>query len=144
MRTLQAIKQKARNAVEAGLHMSTPAPEKVFSDFLDAFEARDFERVRSCLSDVQFSHRGPAVSSFTNADAFVAYIERIGPILECIERRKLFVDGNTVCAILNLKTTMEGMRLVPLVELATIVDGKITGLEVFFDATAYNRMFEPD
>jgi hypothetical protein len=93
------------------------------------------------LQTERLTLRAPAPQ---DADAFVAYIERIGPILECIERRKLFVDGNTVCAILNLKTTMEGMRLVPLVELATIVDGKITGLEVFFDATAYNRMFEPD
>lgn len=123
--------------------MSAPAPEKVFSDFLDAFEARDFERVRSYLSDNRFSYRSP-VSSYDSADAFVANIARIGPILERIERRRIFVDGNTVCGILNLKTTMEGLRQVPVVQLATVVDGRIVTLEAIFDATAYNRMFETD
>ena len=123
--------------------MNAPAPEKVFSDFLDAFEARDFDLLRSYLSDTQFSYQSP-VSSYTSADTFVANIARVGPSLECIERRKIFVDGRMVCGILNLKTTMEELRLVPLVQLATVVDGKITVLEAFFDATAYNRMFEPD
>ena len=123
--------------------MNAPAPEKVFSDFLDAFEARDFDLLRSYLSDTQFSYQSP-VSSYTSADTFVANIARVGPILERIERRKIFVDGRMVCGILNLKTTMEELRLVPLVQLATVVDGKITVLEAFFDATAYNRMFEPD
>lgn len=123
--------------------MSAPAPEKVFSDFLDAFEARDFERVRGYLSDTQFSYYSP-VSKYDSADAFVANIARIGPILERIERRRIFVDGNTVCGILNLKTTMEGLRQVPVVQLATVVDGSIVTLEAIFDATAYNRMFETD
>lgn len=122
--------------------MNAPAPEQVFSDFLDAFEARDFEQLRRYLSDTRFSYRSP-VSIYTSADAFVANIARIGPILEHIERRKVFVDGNTVCGILNLKTTMEELRLVPVVQLATVVDGRITELEAIFDATAYNRMFEP-
>ena len=129
--------------MQPGLHMNAPAPEKVFSDFLDAFEARDFDLLRSYLSDGRFSYQSP-VSSYTSADTFVANIARVGPILESIERRRIFVDGNTVCGILNLKTTMEELRLVPLVQLATVVDGKITVLEAFFDATAYNRMFEPD
>ena len=123
--------------------MNAPAAEKVFSDYLDAFEARDFERLRSYLSDTRFSYHSP-VSSYASADTFVANIARVGPILERIERRMIFVEGNTVCGILNLKTTMEGLRLVPVVQLATVVDGKITELEAIFDATAYNRMFEPD
>lgn len=123
--------------------MNAPAAEKVFSDYLDAFEARDFELLRSYLSDSRFSYRSP-VSSYTSADSFVANIARIGPILERIERRMTFVEGNTVCGILNLKTTMEELRLVPVVQLATVVDGRITELEAIFDATAYNRMFESD
>lgn len=123
--------------------MTLSAPEKVFSDYLDAFEARDFDRLRSYLSDGQFSYQSP-VSSYTSADSFVANIARVGPILERVERRRIFVDGNTVCGILNLRTTMEELRLVPVVQLATVVDGRITALEAIFDATAYNRMFEPD
>lgn len=122
--------------------MTVSAPEKVFSDYLDAFEARDFEQLRRYLSDTQFSYHSP-VSSYSSADSFVANIARVGPILEGVERRMIFVEGNTVCGILNLRTTMEELRLVPVVQLATVVDGRITSLEAIFDATAYNRMFEP-
>jgi hypothetical protein len=36
---------------------------------------------------------------------------------------------------------MEVMREVPLVQLATVVGGKIIALEVFFDASEYNKLF---
>lgn len=142
MRTLRA-QRGGREDMQPGLYMNPPAPEKVFSDYLDAFEVRDFEQLRGYLSETQFSYRSP-VSSYTSADTFVANIARVGPILERIERRMTFVEGNTVCGILNLRTTMEELRLVPVVQLATVVDGKIIALEAIFDATAYNKMFEPD
>lgn len=142
MRTLGVTDPGSLDFVQPEMRMAEAAPEKVFSDYLDAFEARDFEQLRGYLSDTQFSYRSP-VSSYSSADSFVANIARVGPILEGVERRMVFVAGNTVCAILNLRTTMEELRLVPVVQLATVVDGRITALEAIFDATAYNRMFEP-
>jgi hypothetical protein len=43
---------------------------------------------------------------------------------------------------MHLITTMESMKDVPVVELATVVDGRITDMEVFFDASEYNKMFD--
>jgi hypothetical protein len=119
--------------------MNTPTPEEIVSALLDAFEARDFELARTFLSDDAFSYRSP-IESFTNADAFISNISRVGPILERIERRKTFVNGNDVCSVLKIRTTMETLNATPVVQLATVVAGKITAIEAIFDATEYNKM----
>ena len=119
--------------------MSQQSPESTVSAFIDAIEARDFECARGYLSDKQFSYRSP-VSRTDNADDFISIISRIGPILEKIERRKTFADGGDVCSVLNYRTTMEVLKEVPVVQLATVAAGKIIALEAFFDASEYNKM----
>jgi len=122
--------------------MMTQSPEGVVNAFLDAFEARNFGRVRSFLSDHDFSYQSP-IESFSNADDYIVTISRVGPILEKIERCKTFVDGNDVCSILKIHTTMDTLDATPVVELITVVDGKITLMEAIFDATEYNKMIAP-
>jgi len=122
--------------------MMTQSPEEVANAFLDAFEARDFERVRSFLSDDNFSYRSP-IESFSNADDYIVTISRVGPILERIERCKTFVNGNDVCCILKIYTTMDTLNATPVVELITVVDARITSMEAIFDATEYNKMIVP-
>ena len=53
---------------------------------------------------------------------------------------RTFVDGSDVCSILHYITTMEALKEVPVVQLATVDAGKIIALEVFFDASEYNKM----
>ena len=117
--------------------------ESLVTAYLDALEGRDFERLRSYLSDTGFSYRSP-VSVADDADAFIIIISRIGPILESIERVRTFVDGNDVCSILKFRTTMESLKEVPVVQLTTVADGRIIAMEVFFDASEYNRMFDAE
>jgi len=119
--------------------MTTQSPEEVVNALLDAFEARDFERVRSLLSDEAFSYMSP-IESFSNADDYVINISRVGPILERIERCNTFVNGNDVCSILKVHTTMDTQNAASVVQLTTVVDGKIILMEAIFDATEYNRM----
>ena len=123
--------------------MSTPAPEKIVSALLDAFEARDFELARTFLSDDAFSYRSP-IESFNNADTFISNISRVGPILERIERCKTFVNGNEVCSVLKIHTTMDTKNAATVVQVATVLDGKIVAMEAIFDATEYNKMIVPD
>ncbi|MEN8206213.1 MAG: nuclear transport factor 2 family protein [Pseudomonadota bacterium] len=122
--------------------MTTQSPEEVVDALFDAFEARDFERVRSFLSDDAFSYLSP-IESFSNADDYIANISRVGPILERIERCKTFVSGNDVCSILKIHTTMDMLNAMPVAELITVVDGKITSMQAIFDATEYNKMIVP-
>ena len=119
--------------------MSQQSPATIVTAFIDAIEARDFERAREFLSDTQFTYRSP-VSKTDNADTCMALISRIGPILVRIERHRTFVDGSDVCSILHYRTTMETLKDVAVVQLATVADEKIIALEVFFDASEYNKM----
>ena len=121
--------------------MGDSEAEKIVAAYLDALEDRDFERLRSFLSDSGFSYRSP-VSETDDADTFIIIVSRVGPILEGIERVRTFVDGNDVCSILKFRTTMEAIREIPVVQLTTVVAGRIVAMEVFFDASAYNRMFD--
>jgi ketosteroid isomerase-like protein len=121
--------------------MSESAAGNIVTAYLDALQDRDFERLRTYLADSGFSYRSP-VSVADNADDYITLVSRVGPILEGIERIKTFVDGNDVCCILRFRTTMESLKEVPVVQLATVAEGKIVAMEVFFDASEYNRMFD--
>ena len=121
--------------------MTESAAEKIVTAYLDALEDRDFERLRTFLSDTGFSYRSP-VSVADNADDYIIIISRVGPILESIERVRTFVDGDDVCSILKFRTTMETLKEVPVVQLTSVANGKIVAMEVFFDASEYNKMFD--
>ena len=120
--------------------MTDENPEAVFNAYLDAFAARDFERMRATLADEGFYYRSP-VNTHTNADVFVLDISRVGQILDGIERRRIFTDGNEVCAILNFKIRINIVTHYPVVLWAKIGRGRIASLEAFFDATEYTQMF---
>lgn len=121
--------------------MGDSEAEKIVAAYLDALEDRDFERLRSYLSDSGFSYRSP-VSEANDADTYIIIVSRVGPILESIERVRTFVDGNDVCSVLKFHTTMEAIREIPFVQLTTVAAGKIVSMQLFFDASAYNRMFD--
>lgn len=120
--------------------MKNSSPEAVFDEYLDAFAARDFERMRATLSDDEFYYRSP-VNNHTSADVFVLDISRVGQILDGIERRRIFVDGDEICAILTFKIRINVVTLYPVVLWAKIRAGRIVSLESFFDATEYTQMF---
>jgi hypothetical protein len=121
------------------MRMATQAAEEVVDALFESFAARDFERAREFLSDETFSYQSP-IESFTDADEFIASISRVGPILERIERCKTFVKGNDVCSVLKIHTTMDRLNAALVVQITTVVDGKITAMDAVFDATEYNKM----
>lgn len=115
--------------------------EAVFSAFLDAFAARDFDGVRATLSDVKFNYRGP-VDAHTSPDFFVVdIVGRIGQILDGIDRRHIFIDGNDACGILDFRIRINIVDITRVVLWAKVEQGKIVSLEAFFDATEYSEMF---
>lgn len=120
--------------------MNDSSSEAVFNEYLDAFAARDFERMRATLSDGAFYYRSP-VNTHASADVFVLDISRVGQILDGIDRRRIFIDGDEVCAILTFKIRINVVTLYPVVLWAKIHNGRIVSLESFFDATEYTQMF---
>lgn len=125
-----------------GKEASEQAVRALVDEFFDALEARDFERLVQYLSAEAFSYLSP-IDRFDNAHDFVEDITRIGPITKRIERRKLFIDSNEVCAIYNFMTTLDVLATTRIAQWMKVKNGKIVSIEVFFDAHAYASMFEP-
>jgi limonene-1,2-epoxide hydrolase len=120
---------------------SNVTPAQVVDSYFAAFAARDFDALRACLTDGPFSHRSP-IASIDRADTFAAYMSRIGPVLEGLERRRTFVDGDEVCAIVDYRIRISELMQVPVVTWFRIAGGRIVAIETFFDATEYRRMVE--
>lgn len=121
--------------------MAQAAPREIVEGYLRALSERDFERARGYLSSERFATRSP-IAAFDDADRYVADVSRVGPILERIERRKLFADGGHVCAVVDFVTRMDRRYVSPVVYVMQVEDGKIVSIESFFDASGYAEMFE--
>ena len=119
--------------------MAAAGPEQIINNYIKAIEKGDFEHVRSCLAD-EFSYEGPT-ASFNDPESFIENFWYVGQILHHIETRKIFVDGNDVRSIMNFYVHFDEPRSVPVVQWATVKDGKIQMIEVFFDASDYMAMF---
>jgi ketosteroid isomerase-like protein len=111
---------------------------QVADDFFEAWTNKDFERARSLLHD-DLSFEGP-IESFSDADSYVASLKQLSGIVTGAEKQKVFVDGDDVCVIYDLKTapipssrTCEWYRM---------RDGKIASVSVVFDARPFAPTFE--
>lgn len=123
--------------------MTQHRPDQVAHAYIDAINARDFERARRFLADERFSQRSP-IGMFEDADAYVADVSRVGAILEGIERRRTFVNGDEVCLMVNYITRMDGRQVTPVVYWMRVDGDKICSIETFFDARGYDEMYPDD
>lgn len=110
----------------------------VAEDFFDAWTSKDFERARSLVHD-DLSFEGP-IDRFSDADSYLASLQQLGQIVTGVEKQKVFVDGDDMCVIYDLKTapvpssrTCEWYRL---------RDGRIASVSVVFDARPFAPLFE--
>jgi ketosteroid isomerase-like protein len=111
---------------------------EVAESFFDAWTGKDFERARSLLHD-DLSFVGP-IESFSDADSYVASLRQLSGIVTGAEKQKLFVDGDDVCVIYDLKTApVPSSRTC---EWYRVRDGKIASVSVVFDARPFAPMFE--
>ena len=110
----------------------------VADDFFDAWTDKDFERARSLLHD-DVSFRGP-IDTFGDADSYIASLKQLSGIVTGAEKQKVFIDGDDVCVIYDLKTAPVPSS--PTCEWYTVRDGKIASVLVVFDARPFAAMFE--
>jgi ketosteroid isomerase-like protein len=117
---------------------------EVVEGYLEAIRHRDFDKARRFLADKGFRSISP-IARFDNADAFMANTERAGAILGRMETRMRFSEGDEVCHVLDVTVSLGEYKIVPVVTLARVRDGRITRIESIFDASDYHQMFgEPD
>jgi len=139
---LPPAERRNKGRAAPGKAQSEAAALALVKAFLDAIEQRDFERATRCLSTQGFRYVGPT-RTFDRADLCMQDLSRVGSILRRIEWRKIFVDGNDVCVIFDLLSTMPGLDVVRIAAWFHVLAGRIAALEVFFDAHPYASMFEP-
>ena len=110
----------------------------VAEEFFEAWTSKDFERARELVHD-DVSFEGP-IDSFSDADSYLASLRQLSGIVTGADTQKVFVDGDDVCIIYDLKT-------VPVPRSRTcewyhVRDGKIASVSVVFDARPFAAMFE--
>jgi ketosteroid isomerase-like protein len=108
-------------------------PAQVAEEFFGAWTGKDFARARELLHD-DVSFEGP-IDRFSDADAYMAALQRLAPAVTGAETRKVFVDGDDVCVIYDLKTApVPSSRTC---EWYRVRDGRIAAVSVIFDARPF-------
>ncbi len=111
---------------------------QVADDFFAAWTGKDFERARALVHD-DLSFVGP-LESFSDADSYLSSLRRLSEIVTGAEKQKVFVDGDDVCVIYELRTVPVPSSQVA--EWYRVRDGKVASVRVMFDARPFAAMFE--
>lgn len=115
-----------------------PGAAQVAEDFFDAWTSEDYERARTLVHD-DVSFAGP-IDSFADADSYLGSLQQLGHIVTGADKRKVFVDGDDVCVIYDLKTAP--VPSTPTCEWYRVRDGKVASVVVIFDARPFTPLFE--
>src|SRR3954471_9741468 len=97
---------------------------------------------RGDMSDVpladDFSFTGP-VASFDSAGAYRAMAREAGQAVTSFAVRRQFVDGNTVCSIIDWEMAIPGVGRMTSAELLEVENGTIVRGELIYDAEPLRR-----
>ena len=115
-------------------------PVEIAEAYLAALEAAEFEQARFYLDDHNFEYRSPIFNS-NDPDQFISDISHVGSILERIDRRRTFTEGNEVCQILTFVTVFSSVKTTEVIQWTKVRDGKIISMEAVFDGRAYRDLF---
>jgi len=85
-----------------------------------------------------FVFTGP-VASFDSADGYRAMAREAGRALTSFVVRRQFVDGDSVCSIIDWEMAIPGVARLSAAEVLEVADGRIVRGELFYDAEALRR-----
>ena len=114
--------------------MPSSSPRDVVERYQMALGAKDFKAARAVLND-DLEFRGP-IDTFHRADDYMNAIQRLASIIQRIEPRKTFVDGQDVCFIYNMVTNTPA-GTAPIAEWYRVKGDRIAAIDVFFDARPF-------
>jgi hypothetical protein len=113
-------------------------PTDIVHAFHDAIGKKDYVAARRCLSD-RLHFKGP-IDEFNDADAYVEALKKLGGIVERVDPKKLFIDGQDVCVLYDMVTrTPAGTAFIA--EWLTVEGDKIARIRTVFDARPFAAMF---
>ena len=105
--------------------------------YYDAWQhkAGDFSDVP--LAD-DFAFVGP-VASFDSADGYRQMAREAGRAVTSFTVRRQFVDGDSVCSIVDWEMAIPGVGRLSAAEVLEVVGGRIVRGELFYDAESLRR-----
>jgi hypothetical protein len=106
--------------------------------YYEAWRTRRGDMSGVPLAD-DFRFLGP-VASFETADGYREMARQAGEAVTSFEVRRQFVDGNTVCSIVEWEMAMPGLGRMTAAELLEVEDGVIVRGELIYDAEALRRV----
>jgi hypothetical protein len=111
---------------------------QIVQGFMGAMSAGDFVAARKCLHD-NLSFRGP-IDAFDKPEPYLQALEKLHAMVQRVDMKKMFVDGNDVCLLYDLVTnTPAGTAFV--CEWMQVKGEKIASIRVVFDARPFAAMF---
>lgn len=119
------------------------SPKELIMAYIDAIEAQDFKRARAYLADTDFDYIGPNMH-YTNPDDFIAFLFGMGSIQKDIATRRVLVDGNEVCVLLDYKTFFEPIGDVRVALWARVNNERFQKIELFYNAAVVENMLAVD
>jgi SnoaL-like domain len=101
-----------------------------------------WQNKRGDFSDVplaeDFEFSGP-VASFDSAEGYRAMAREAGQAVTSFNVRRQFVDGNTVCSIVDWEMALPDVGRMTAAELLKVVDGVIARGELIYDGEPLRR-----
>ena len=115
----------------------TSASETVES-YQAALGKGDFATARKLMQD-NMTFQGP-LDTFNKADDYLESLKMLASIIQRIDLKKVFVDGDDVCVLYDMVTnTPAGTAFIA--EWYQVKDGKIAALRAVFDARPFAALF---
>lgn len=113
---------------------NTATAREIVERYQQALGSKDFKAARGLLAD-DLAFHGP-IDTFRRADDYLKAIQQLSSIIQRIEPRKTFVDGQDVCFIYDMVTNTPA-GTAPVAEWYRVAGDRIKAIDVFFDARPF-------
>jgi hypothetical protein len=111
--------------------------QEIVARYYDAWQTKGGDLSQVPLAeDLRFT--GP-VASFDSAEGYRAMALEAGQAVTSFEVRRQFVDGDTVCSIIDWEMAIPGVGAMTSAELLEVEDGVIVRGELIYDAEELRR-----
>jgi ketosteroid isomerase-like protein len=115
--------------------------QEAIARYYDAWQNKQGDLSEVPLAE-DFEFRGP-VASFDSAEGFRAMAREAGQAVTSFAVRRQFVDGDTVCSIVDWEMALPGVRPMTAAEVLEVDGGRIVRGELIYDAEELRRVMEP-
>ena len=111
--------------------------QEIVARYYDAWQTKSGDLIDVPLAD-DFRFRGP-VASFDSAEGYRGMAREAGQAVTSFNVRRQFVDGNTVCSIIDWQMAISGVGQMTSAELLEVENGVIVRGELIYDAEELRR-----